>query len=385
MKVWKQQNYWNIDIIDFVRCNDRKAGYIMKIRPLQIGNLMAKIPIVQGGMGIGISLGNLAGAVASAGGVGTISAAQIGFLDEKFLTNPREANLEAIEREYQKARAIAPEGIIGFNIMVAMKYYKEYVKQAIKAGADFIVSGAGLPLDLPAYVEGCKTKIAPIVSTAKSARVILKSWDRKYKRTADMVVVEGPEAGGHLGFTIEQLAKWTPEAYKQEIKDIIEAVKVYEDKYDHHIPIVLGGGISDAKKVQEAFSLGIDAVQVATKFITTKECDADIKYKQAYVKAQKSDVAIVKSPVGMPGRALLNQFIERVAKGEKFPPKRCKECLGHCNPKEIPYCITERLIAAATGENEEALLFCGAQAYEATKIETVSDVIDSLFEEIVIE
>jgi len=356
-----------------------------QVRPLQIGDLVAKIPLVQGGMGIGVSLGNLAGHVARLGGVGTISAAQIGFRDELFKTNPREANLKAIDEEYQKAREIAPKGIIGFNIMVAMKYYKEYVQRAIKAGADFIVSGAGLPLDLPAYVEGCKTKIAPIVSTAKSAKVILKSWDRKYKRTADMVVIEGPEAGGHLGFTNEQLKQYTHDIYKQEVADIMATVKEYAEKYEYHIPIVLGGGINSGAGVEEAFSLGVDAVQVASRFITTQECDADIRYKETYVQATKSDVAIIKSPVGLPGRALLNKFTRQSAKGIKFPPKKCKECLQRCNPREIPYCITERLIAAAKGEIEEALLFSGAYAYEATKIETVKEVLSSLFGEMVME
>ena len=349
-----------------------------QVRSLQIGELIAKFPIVQGGMGIGVSLGNLAGNVARIGGVGTISAAQIGFRDELFKTNPKEANLKAIDEEYKKAREIAPKGIIGFNIMVAMKYYTDYVQRAIRAGADFIVSGAGLPLDLPAYVQGCKTKIAPIVSTAKSAKVILKSWDRKYKRTADMVVIEGPKAGGHLGFTNEQLEHYTKDTYKQEVADIMMAVKEYEEKYNYHIPVILGGGISTGEEAQEAFSLGVDAIQVASRFITTQECDADIKYKQAYIQAKESDIAVIKSPVGLPGRALLNKFTRQSAKGEKFPPKKCKECLQRCNPREIPYCITERLIAAAKGEVEEALLFCGANAYEATKIETVKDVINSL-------
>ena len=357
----------------------RKDINMKQIRSLQIGDLVAKIPIVQGGMGIGVSLGNLAGSVAKTGGVGTISAAQIGFRKEEFKTNPKVANLKAIEEEYKKAREIAPKGIIGFNIMVAMKYYKEYVQCAIKAGADFIVSGAGLPLDLPAYVEECKTKIAPIVSTAKSAKVILKSWDRKYKRTADMVVIEGPQAGGHLGFTNTQLEQYTHDVYKQEVSKIMEAVQEYEEKYNYHIPIILGGGISSKERAEEAFDLGVDAIQVASRFITTQECDADVKYKEAYVHANESDVAIIKSPVGLPGRALLNKFTKQSAKGEKFPPKKCKECLQRCNPREIPYCITERLIAAAKGETDEALLFCGANAYESTRIETVKEVIASLF------
>ena len=173
----------------------------MEYPSLKIGNLTAGKPLIQGGMGVGISLSGLAGAVAKEGGIGIISSAQIGFREPDFETNTKEANLRAIHSEMEAAREKAPEGVIGFNIMVALKYYEEYVREAVKAGADIIISGAGLPVDLPAYTEGSSTKIAPIVSTDKSAKVILKYWDKKYKRTADLVVIEGPQAGGHLGLT----------------------------------------------------------------------------------------------------------------------------------------------------------------------------------------
>ena len=186
-----------------------------KISPLVIGDLIAKYPVIQGGMGVGISLSSLAGAVAKAGGIGIISTAQIGFRDPDFLKDPMGANMRAIGTEFEKARAIAPDGIIGFNIMVATKNFAQYVKEAVKAGADLIISGAGLPVDLPGYLEEAKriagetmrTKLAPIVSTAKSAMVICKMWDRKYKKAPDLVVIEGPLAGGHLGFSREQLEK----------------------------------------------------------------------------------------------------------------------------------------------------------------------------------
>jgi len=347
--------------------------------PLIIGDLKAKVPLIQGGMGVGISLGNLAGAVAREGGIGLISAAQIGFREADFDTNTKEANKRAIHSEYQKARAIAPKGVIGFNIMVAMKHYAEYVKEAVKTGADIIISGAGLPVDLPAYIEGNDTKIAPIVSTVKSANVILKYWDRKYKRTADAVVIEGPKAGGHLGFTNEQLEEYDDQTYDCEVRSIIGTVKKYAEKYLCNIPIILAGGIENKEQTDHAFELGADAVQVGTRFVTTKECDADPAYKDTYIQAREDDVVIVKSPVGMPGRAILNSFMKRVIGGEVFAPLRCRQCMEKCNPKEIPYCITERLIAAAEGNVDEALLFCGADVYKASKIETVKQVIDSLF------
>lgn len=353
----------------------------MKYSSLKIGDLHIEKPIIQGGMGIGVSLSGLAGAVAKEGGIGIISTAQIGFRESDFEEHPQAANRRAIVSELAKARKIAPNGVIGFNIMVALRDYEGHVRTAAEAGADLIVSGAGLPVDLPAYVEGTHTKIAPIVSTEKSAKVILKYWDRKYSRTADLVIIEGPKAGGHLGFTHEQLNTYDKTAYDTEIQKIIRVIDSYGQKYGCRIPVVLAGGIYDAASVAHAFELGADAVQAATRFVTTQECDADIRYKETYLKANKEDIQIVRSPVGMPGRAIVNSFMKRVMDGEKCPPKKCLGCMKGCNPSEIPYCITEALIHAARGETEEALLFCGADAWKTEKIETVKEVIDSLLGE----
>ena len=296
------------------------------LKPLKIGNLVAKHPVIQGGMGVGVSLSSLAGAVAKAGGIGIISTAQIGFKDQDFGKNPMAANLRAIHSELKKARDKAPQGILGFNIMVATKEYASYVKEAVKAGADVIISGAGLPIDMPKFVAEAeienggsekkerRTMIAPIVSSVKSALVICRMWDRKYHTAPDFVVVEGPCAEG---------------------------------------------------------------VQAATRFVTTEECDADIAYKEAYINAKEEDIVIVKSPVGMPGRAIKNKFLERVAQGP-VKVERCFRCLEHCNPAETPYCITKALINAAEGKIDEALLFCGSNAYRCEKIETVPEVMAAL-------
>ncbi|MCI9166700.1 MAG: nitronate monooxygenase [Dorea sp.] len=349
------------------------------MKPLKMGNIEAKVPVIQGGMGIGISLGGLAGAVALEGGIGIISAAQIGYREPDFDTDTKAANLRAIKKEYEKARNIAPEGVIGFNLMVAMRHYEDYVRAAVEAGADLIVSGAGLPTDLPGIVGDAQVKLAPIVSTEKSAKVILKYWDKKYKRIPDLLVIEGPLAGGHLGFAREKLEKFEePAAYAGEVKRILAVVRDYEKLYGKKIPTALGGGIDTPEAVRDAFSLGADAVQAATRFVTTEECDADIRYKESYIKARKEDIIIVKSPVGMPGRAINNEMIRRVAAGEKIPHSPCHRCLHQCNPAQIPYCITDALIHAAKGEVEDALLFCGANAYKADKIETVKEVIDDL-------
>lgn len=357
-------------------------------KPLIIGDLKAKYPVIQGGMGVGISLSSLAGAVANAGGIGIISTAQIGFRDPDFLKGPMEANLRAIKTEFDKARAIAPKGIIGFNIMVATKNYALYVKEAVKAGADIIISGAGLPVSLPELVEGAKTKIAPIVSTAKSASVICKMWDRKYRRIPDLLVIEGPLAGGHLGFTREQLKEYgadtervsetyDKEAYDREIHGIMEVVKQFEEKYEKHIPVVIAGGIYTHEDVCHAMTLGADGVQVGTRFVTTEECDAPMEYKQAYIDAKQEDIVITKSPVGMPGRAIKNAFLESVT-GEKAKIDHCYRCLEHCDPNNIPYCITKALSNAAEGDMKHALLFCGSNAYRANRIETVDGVIRDL-------
>ena len=368
----------------------------MKVQSLKIGDIEAKVPLIQGGMGVGISLGHLAGSVAKEGGIGIISAAQIRYKEPDFDTNTLEANLRAVKKEYEKARKIAPKGIIGFNIMVAMQHYEKYVRAAIAAGADLIISGAGLPTELPKYAMDSGVNLAPIVSSEKSAKVILKYWDKKYKRIPDLLVIEGPLAGGHLGFSKEELKEYgaDPSAgtseceeglnkYDNEIRAIFSTVREYEDKYGKKIPVAVAGGIENREQAAHAFSLGADAIQVATRFVTTEECDADIRYKESYLKAEKEDIVIVKSPVGMPGRAIINSFMKKVMSGERILPVKCRKCLHKCNPAEIPYCITEALIHAAKGEVEEALLFCGAYAYKAKRIETVKEVIDSLMPEIV--
>lgn len=289
------------------------------MKNFKIGDKLTKFPLIQGGMGVGISLGRLAGTVAKEGGIGIISTAQIGYREKDFDRNTEEANQRAILSEMKKARRISPDGIIGYNIMVALKEYASHVKAAVHAGADLIISGAGLPTELPALVSGSKTKIAPIVSTDKSAKVILKYWERKYKRTADLVVIEGPQAGGHLGFHKEELDSYTPEAYDNEIRKIVQTVKSYAAKFGTEIPVVAAGGIATHEDVKHVLDLGVDGVQVATRFIPTEECDADIRLKESLIHAAKDDIAIVKSPVGMPGRAIMNPFMQHVMARRKNP------------------------------------------------------------------
>ena len=344
-------------------------------KSLKIGDLEVKIPVVQGGMGVGISLSGLAGNVSACGGLGVISTAQIGWREPDFYEKPFEANFRAIEKEIKKARELAKDGVLGVNIMVATQRYEEYVKSAVKAGIDIVISGAGLPIDLPKYVEGSETKIAPIVSSLKSLTVICRMWERKYQTAPDLVVIEGPKAGGHLGFSREELETVTDEAYDDVIVSIIEKVKEYSEKFSKKIPVVVAGGIYERKDMEHVMKLGADGVQMGTRFVTTKECDADEAYKQSYIKAKKEDIKIVQSPVGMPGRAILNPFLEKV-KTEKCKIKHCYQCIVTCDKKTIPYCITEALVNAAEGRVDEGLLFCGENAYRADKIETVAEIME---------
>lgn len=336
---------------------------------MNIGNLIVPVPVIQGGMGVGVSLSSLAGAVAAAGGVGVISTAQIGYRDPNFAKDPIGTNLKAIGEEVKKARALAKNGVIGVNIMVVTQQYQEYVKASVEAGVDLIISGAGLPMELPGLVAGSDVKIAPIVSSKRALQVILRYWKKHYDRKPDLVIIEGPKAGGHLGFSGEELTKYETENYDSVIEEILALTK------PEGIPVVVAGGVYTRQDMEHCLALGADGVQLATRFVTTYECDAHPAYKQAYIDAKPEDIVIVKSPVGMPGRAIRNDFLEQVEQGNRFM-KGCRKCITTCDPKTVPYCITQALINAVEGRVEEGLLFCGSNAYLATKLEHVQEIME---------
>lgn len=336
------------------------------------------LPLIQGGMGVGVSLSGLAGAVAKEGGIGIISTAQIGFDDPGFEGHEAECNLTGIRRHIARAKEIAGgKGMVGVNIMVALQQYKEHVKEAVKAGADVIICGAGLLVELPELVKGSMVKIAPIVSSRKAAALILKAWDKKYGRTPDFIVVEGPKAGGHLGFRPQELCDIPALHFDQELAAVIEEKNCYEEKYKKPIPVFAAGGIWNAEDALRVKKLGADGVQAATRFVATKECDASEAYKMAYVNAKESDTTIIKSPVGMPGRALANKFIQGTEEG-KAQIKRCYHCIKNCNPAEIPYCITQALVKAVRGDVENGLVFCGSNVGRIKEITTVQEVVQDL-------
>lgn len=352
----------------------------MNLKPLTIGDITVPIPIIQGGMGVGVSLSNLASAVTNAGGIGVISSAQIGFRESNFSKDPNKANLVALKKEIQEAKRKSNNGVIGLNVMVATQNYNDCVKTAVESGIDLIISGAGLPTKLPDLVKGSNVKIAPIVSSLKATKVILKLWDKHYNRTADMIVIEGPKAGGHLGFNADTLDIET-ENFETTITSIINEVEIYNKKYNKKIPVIVAGGVFSGEDIAKYMKLGADGVQMATRFVTTKECDASDAYKQAYINCKKDDITIVKSPVGMPGRAINNNFVKKT-KVEKLPIKHCFNCLVPCNPANTPYCITEALINAVEGNLDNGLIFCGENAYRLNKITTVKEVFNEIENEL---
>lgn len=352
----------------------------MKFKPLTIGNLVSRLPIIQGGMGIGVSLSNLAGAVAAAGGVGIISGAQPGYLEEDFEKNTIEANIRALKKHIKLAKDKAKNGIIGVNLMVAMNNYAEYVKASIEAGVDLIISGAGMPTVLPKLTKGSNVKIAPIVSSFKGARVILKLWDKHHKVAPDMLVIEGPKAGGHLGFHKDKIDDET-KSFDSSIPDILNEVKSYESKYNKSIPVVIAGGIFTGYDIGKYINLGASGVQMATRFVATHECDAHINFKNAYVNCSKDNISIVSSPVGMPGRALSNKFVRKTTEGP-VPITKCYNCLIPCNPSDTPYCISNALMNAVKGDVENGLVFCGSNAYKVNKIVHVKELMDELESEL---
>jgi NAD(P)H-dependent flavin oxidoreductase YrpB (nitropropane dioxygenase family) len=356
----------------------------LKLPELNIGNLKARIPIIQGGMGVGISLSNLASAVANEGGVGVISSAGIGMHEADFNKNFRRANLRALRSELQKARRMT-EGIIGVNILVACSDFNDLLRVSIEEGADIVFLGAGLPLKIPREIlldEAGRTriKVVPIVSSARAARIIFKSWQKSYNHVPDAVVVEGPMAGGHLGFKKEQISD--PEyALEKILPQVIAEIKPFEEQFNKSIPVIAAGGVYSGADIYRFIQMGAQAVQMATRFVATNECDASAEFKEAYIKCRKEDLVIIDSPVGLPGRAIKNRFLEQVASGLRKPFKCPWQCLRTCDVKVAPYCICSALTNAKKGRLEKGFSFAGANAYLVDKITTVKELIESLLNE----
>ncbi len=349
----------------------------MDFPQLKIGDLVAKIPIIQGGMGVGISLSGLASAVAKEGGIGVIAAAMIGMGEPDIGSNYREANIRALQRELRTARE-KTDGILGVNIMVALTNFSDMVKTSIKEGADVIFAGAGLPLDLPGYIkDGAKTKLVPIISSARAASIICKKWLSKFDYLPDGFVVEGPKAGGHLGFKPEQIDD--PQfSLEVTVPQVIEAVREFEEKTGRRIPVIAAGGVYDGEDIKKFLDMGAAGVQMGTRFVATHECDADQRFKEAYVQAKEEDIQIIKSPVGLPGRAVMSSFLEDVKNGLKTPFKCPFHCISSCDYTKSPYCIGLALVNAKKGLLKHGFAFAGKNAYRVDSIVSVKELINSL-------
>ncbi len=367
--------------------NPRNEEWIItifeKIPTLSIGSIKARIPIIQGGMGVGISLSGLASAVATAGAIGVIATAGIGQFESDLNTNYREANKRALSRELRKTRANT-DGIIGVNIMVALSDFDDMVQCAVDEHADIVFLGAGLPIKLPHTLPldalgSLHTKFVPIVSSGRAADLIFKSWAKHFSHVPDGIVVEGPMAGGHLGFKKEQI---NADDYTLEkiLPDVISAIKPYEQQFGKSIPVIAGGGIYTGEDIYKFIQMGASGVQMATRFVATYECDASDEFKQTYLNCSEKDIIIIDSPVGLPGRAIRGNFLDRVASGSKEKFQCPWKCLRSCDFKNVPYCIALALTNAKNGDLNHGFAFAGANAYRVNKLVSVKELIDELMQ-----
>ena len=339
-------------------------------------------------MGVAVSLSGLASAVANEGGIGVISAAGIGMNEPDYNKNFREANKRALKKEIQKARNLT-NGILGINIMMALTDHEDLIKIALDEEIDIIIMGAGLPLKIPAMINESgrnnhHTKLAIKVSSAKAAKLIFQYWENKYNIIPDAVVIEGPLAGGHLGFKKEELLGEVIPLHKL-IEETVKEIKYFEEKFGKEVPTIAAGGIYTGGDIYNILKAGAKAVKLGTRFVTTYECDASLEYKESYLNCNDKDIIIINSPVGLPGRVIKNDFVDQILMGNTKPFKCVWNCLATCNYKEAPYCIAQVLFNSAKGKMSDGFAFAGANAYKATKIQYVSEVINEIVREYNIE
>ncbi len=351
-----------------------------KLKPLIIGDLEIKIPIIQGGMGVKVSTASLASAVANCGGAGTIASVGLAYGADETETTYVKASKEALQEEIRQAKKLT-RGVVGVNIMVALSNYEDLVRIAAEEKTDFIISGAGLPLSLPEYTKETPVKLIPIVSSTRAAEIILKTWKRRYNRLPDAVIVEGPMAGGHLGFRLEDLKQHKADSLEKLVVDVLRVVKGYKGEQDVNIPVIAAGGIFDGKDVAKFLKLGARGVQMATRFVATFECSVPDEFKQSYIAAKEKDVVIIDSPVGMPGRAIRTKFVDKVIQGEKVPFTCSYRCLRSCDPKTVPYCIAKALCNAVIGDLDNAVIFAGSNVARVKKIVSVKELMDDIVNE----
>ncbi|MGZ8857715.1 MAG: NAD(P)H-dependent flavin oxidoreductase [Candidatus Aminicenantales bacterium] len=348
----------------------------MKIPPLDIGDIHVPFPLIQGGMGVRVSLARLAAAVTNEGGIGTIASVGLGDI-EKSKTDFDNVSRDALVYEIRRAKSLT-DGPIAVNIMGVLSNARDLVETSVREGIKLIVSGASLPLKLPEMVDDATVKLLPIVSSGRAADLILRTWDKRYARTADAVILEGPLAGGHLGFSFEQLRQ--PEKFSLEVllPEVFAAVKPFEKKYGRKIPVIAGGGVFTGTDIARLLQAGAAGAQMATRFVCTEECEVAPEFKQAYLDAKEDDIVLIQSPVGLPGRAIHNQFLRSIENDTADRLNCPYRCLTTCNIAEARYCIAKALSSAYQGDMEKGLVFCGQNAYRLNKIVTVKELIAEL-------
>lgn len=347
---------------------------------LTIGKHTVPYPLIQGGMGVRVSGAQLASAVARCGGIGLVASAGLGVNSPHFNgRNYFTADPLALKDELNKARELSPDGVIGVNCMVATTNYDDMIRAACENGAQLIVSGAGLPMNLPGLtVDYPDVALVPIVSSVKAAQLIARKWHKGFDRLPDAVVVEDPDtAGGHLGEKPENIGTGQYDQYAT-----VRAVKAYfKEEWQLDIPVIAAGGVWSREDFQNALDQGADGVQMATRFVTTKECDAADAFKQFYLDCKQGDIGLIMSPAGLPGRAIVKNF-DKVRQRDIDLNVSCpSNCLRKCTYKENRerFCIVHALDRAQRGDIETGIVFCGTNAWKANKIETVQEIFDDLF------
>lgn len=343
---------------------------------LRIGNLRINPPIIQGGMGVRVSASRLASAVSNEGALGVVASVGVGEEWPDRSLSYKQRSYVGLREMLQQTRALTDRPF-GVNIMCALTNYADLVRAAVEEEVAAIISGAGLPLHLPGLVDNPKIKLIPIVSSARTAELICRAWLRKHQRRPDALIVEGKLAGGHLGFSLADVA--SPEVVLEAtVRQVLEVAERYAGDDGEPIPVIPAGGVFDGADIARFLSLGASGVQMGTRFVCTDECDAAPAYKQAYVNCTEADILLMQSPLKLPLRVIRNAFVDRIL-GEERIPFRCQyHCLATCEPAKTPYCIAQALVNAYRGNMDEGFATCGANAYRIDKIVPVRELIQEL-------
>ena len=362
-----------------------------ELKPLVIGDLEIKIPIIQGGMGVRVSVASLAAAVANCGAGGTIASVGLPPDTEENRADVPKSSREHLQMQVRRARELSADGAIGVNIMVALSNYEDLVRATAKEKVDYIISGAGVPLSLPEFAEGSSIKLIPLIASARGAKLLLKTWKRRYNRFPDAFVVEGPLSGGHIaGYSLEELesGKGTMQnepLLENAVKDVLNLVAEYEKEYGASIPVIAAGGIFDGKDVAKFLRLGAKGVQIGTRFVATFECSAADEFKQLYIKAGEDDIVFIQSPVGMPAKVIRTKFLDEILRGERKEFTCNYKCLRTCEPATVQFCIAKALIDAVEGDIDNAVVLAGTNVSRVTKIVSVKELIDEIVAEAIEE